>query len=46
MPNGEDIATAVPAYVLDSLRWNYIIGIEVVIVSLLSGKPYMSHPGR
>jgi NCS1 family nucleobase:cation symporter-1 len=37
----ETIATATPAYASGSLRWDYVTGIEIGIVSLLSWWPYI-----
>lgn len=36
-----EIAAAVPAYASGSLRWDYITGLEIAIVSLLSWWPYI-----
>tara|TARA_R110002020_G_scaffold441495_1_gene652311 strand:- start:317 stop:1729 length:1413 start_codon:yes stop_codon:yes gene_type:complete len=36
-----EINAAVPAYASGSLRWDYITGIEIAIVSLLSWWPYI-----
>ncbi|MEP3439840.1 MAG: cytosine permease [Hoeflea sp.] len=36
-----EITAAVPAYASGSLRWDYITGIEIAIVSLLSWWPYV-----
>jgi NCS1 family nucleobase:cation symporter-1 len=37
----ETIAAATPAYASGSLRWDYVTGIEIGIVSLLSWWPYI-----
>lgn len=37
----EAIAAATPAYASGSLRWDYVTGIEIGIVSLLSWWPYI-----
>lgn len=37
----EAIAQATPAYASGSLRWDYVTGIEIAIVSLLSWWPYI-----
>lgn len=38
---GADIATAKPSAASESLQWNYVTGIEIGIVSLLSWWPYI-----
>jgi NCS1 family nucleobase:cation symporter-1 len=37
----ETVAAATPAYASGSLRWDYVTGIEIGIVSLLSWWPYI-----
>lgn len=37
----EEIAAAAPAYASGSLRWDYVTGLEIAIVSLLSWWPYI-----
>jgi NCS1 family nucleobase:cation symporter-1 len=37
----DDLQSAVPAYASEDMRWNYITGVELGIVSLLSWWPYI-----
>lgn len=39
--DGIDLAAAVPAYAAEDAQWNYVTGIEIGIVSLLSWWPYI-----